>query len=228
MRPKRIALALAAVLLLAPAAALAGKGPVGIDGIFYYVDKKAYDKIISVANIDQFSNQFCFAMRVAYVDTSHSLNRRVVLEARSLGSIAKQTSSKVVGAFPSVDLTLTVRAGPSTNDFLAPIIFTGTVSSFCSLDAQVTNDGEKAKAKLWCDLGPDFGAFAIPAFTPDPFGGADISGEDILDSIAYALAKKTSIKVDTSKGDFGVKQNGVEVLVPDEYMTSLSCDIIED
>lgn len=232
MRPMRIALALAALLLLAPGASLAGKGGGGggggsIEGIFYYADKTAFDQIISVANIQQ-PFDFCFAMRIQGTANIFTPNRRVVIEASSLGTIAKQSSNKVVGSFGSVDLLLRVRRGATENATTSPVIFAGTVTSFCSLEAQVTKGGAMDKASLWCDLGPEFAAFDIPDFTPDPFGGPDIPRQDILAAIEHVFAKKKAYKLDTEKGSLGVKHVGNEVIVPDEYMTSLDCEIFDD
>jgi hypothetical protein len=228
----RIALALAA-LLLAPGASLAGKGGGGgggggggtIDGMFYYADKTAFDQIISLANIEQ-PFDFCFAMRVQATANIYTPNRRYVFEARSLGTIEKQSSNKVVGSFGSVEATLRVYRGATENVNTSPLLFSGTATSFCSLDAQVTKGGAMDKASLWCEFGPEFAAFDIPDFTPDPFFVLpDISREEILNGLEYALAKKKAYKIDTEKGSFGVRHTGLEVVVPDEYMTSLTCPI---
>jgi hypothetical protein len=224
MRPTRLAVALAVLAWLAPAAALAGNGPPpGINGQFFYVDSRAissdaseaFDKVVSFANIDQGLNAFCLAGRIVYIDTTTTFNRRVQLEYSSLGTIAKATESKVVGLFTSVDLTLTIRSGPSS---VHPILFgPSTITSACSLDGNVFRFAERDRVMLSCDVGPNFSAFGLP--DPDP------NMPSLTSSIAFAFAKRRALKVNVPKGSIKLTHVGIVPSVdPPTGFDPLVCD----
>jgi hypothetical protein len=199
----RLAFALAAVLILAPAAAFAGKGGGGGGssgtfpaGDYFFVDKVSFDKIKSLAVIDQVFDEFCINAIAVYLDTTSTLNRRVEFEFHSLGTIERESSSKVDGLFTTVDLRLTVFDGPETTN---ATLFDSTVSGApCELDGRMTKAGEQLKATLQCELGPNLAAKGVVPQT-------------VLDSIAFALGKKKSIRIDVSSGDFRINHNGIEV-----------------
>jgi len=205
MRPMRLAFALAAVLLLAPSAALAGKGGGGGGGPgsfpagdFFFVDKVSFDKLKSLAVIDQTFNEFCLTGLAVFLDTTTTLNRRVEFQFLSLGTIEKETDDKVSGLFTSVDLTLTVWNGPETTPPSTIIFGPTTVSGVCELDGRMSKAGAQLKATLDCELGPNL---AVKGVVP----------ADVLSSISVALGKKKSIKIDVSSGDFRINNSGIEV-----------------
>ena len=186
MRPTRLVLALVAVLGV-PAALLAGKGPPPpLDGPFFFVDKVSFDKITSLANVDQAFDEFCLAGRAVFIDSTTTLNRRVEIDFASLGSIEKENAEKVDGLFTTVDVTLTVYDGPTNLDV---ILFgpSTVVDADCRLEGSLRKAGDQDRASLLCDLGPNLSAFG------------KIS-EDVLATITFALGKKKTIKVDVPKG----------------------------
>jgi hypothetical protein len=221
MRPTRFLLFLAALLLLAPVSALAGKGGGGtgvllddpVEGDYFFVDKISFDKIKSLASLDQKANEFCLNGIATYLDTTITLNRRVEVEFLSIGTIEKQGPGKVDGLFTSVDLTFTVWNAPE-NVPPAAVIFTSTVlDAPCELDAKLSKVGldqgkdpgvsddeliGQIKADLVCDLGPDLSVLG------------KVSG-DVLDSIDVALDKKKSIRIRIQTGDFRINHNGYRV-----------------
>jgi hypothetical protein len=205
MRPMRLVLALLSVLL-APAASFAGKVVV-LDGPFFFVDQKSFDKLTSLSNIDQTFQEYCLSGLAVFVDATTTLNRRVEIAFSSLGSIDQQNDHKVQGLFPSVTLTLNVYAGPeNTADFL----FTGTiVDADCRLDGSLLQTGAADRVTMACNVGPDFADFDIPATVPDPFGGPDITRQSLLDSITFATAKKKTISVKTKTGKININHVGV-------------------
>jgi len=203
MRPTRLALPLAALLLLAPASAFAGKGGGGGGGNgsfpagdYFFFDKVSGDKIKSIATIDQAFNEFCLTGLALFIDTAATLNKRVEFEFLSLGTIDKESSDAVNGVFTSVDLRLTVYNGPETTD---AILFDNTVSGApCELRGKLSKAGDQLKATLACELGPNL---AVKGVIPG----------NVLDSIAFALDKKKSIKIDIDSGRFRINHNGVGV-----------------
>jgi len=215
MRPSRLVLFLAALLLLAPAAALAGKGGGGgggallddpVEGDYFFLDKISADKIRSLASVDQKGNEFCVNAIATYLDTTTTLNTRVEFEFFSVGTIDKQGPGKLDGLFSSVSLTLNVYAGPT---LLFPIIFTSTLDPApCEFDAKLGKIGEDddgdptghIKADLVCDLS---------GFLAGVMG--EKGGEAIVDSLAFALDKKKSIRLRVQTGDFRVNHNGFRV-----------------
>lgn len=225
MRPMRLVLALVAALLV-PAALLAGKGPPPpLDGPFFFVDRVSFDKITSLANIDQAFDEFCLTGKAVYIDSSTTLNRRVEIEFRSLGVIESETEVKVDGTFTTVDLTLTVLAGPTTD--MPPLFGPSTISGAnCELDGSLSKAGDRDRAVLDCNVGPNFADFGIPATVPDPFGGKDITQQEILATISFATAKKKAIKVDVRKGDIRFNHNGVPM--PEGFVSTLTCPTSSD
>jgi hypothetical protein len=221
MRPSRLVLFLAALLLLAPVSALAGKGGGGtgvllddpVEGDYFFLDKISFDKIKSTATIDQKAGEFCINAIATYLDVTTTLNRRVEVEFFSVGDIEKQGPGKVDGLFTSVDLTFTVWDGPEN---LPPstIIFTSTlVDAPCELDAKLSKVGldqgddpgvsddeliGQIKADLVCDLGPFLSSLGKVS-------------EDVLESISDALAKKKSIRIKLQTGDFQINHKGFRV-----------------
>jgi hypothetical protein len=224
MRPSRLVLTLAAALLLAPLSASAGKGGGGgggkgtfPEGEYFYIDRVSVDKIKSLAVIDQAFDEFCLTALIVFLDTTTTLNHRVEFIFHSLGDIEKESDSTVDGVFTSVDLTLNVYSGPETTDTL---LFSNTVTSFCELDARLTKAGQRLKALLECELGPNLVNMGVTL--PDTDG--------ILDSVAFALAKKKSVKIDIDTGDFRVFNNGIEVnpVADGLDFTRLSCPTSSD
>jgi hypothetical protein len=213
MRPTRLVLFLAALLLLAPVSALAGKGGGGgggaflddpVDGDYFFLDKVSADKIKSVATVDSKADRFCLNGIATYLDTSVTLNRRVEFEFFSDGDIEKSGPGKVDGLFTSSSLKLDVYAGPS--NVLFPIIFTSTLDPApCELDAKLSKIGEdddgnptgSIKADLVCDLGPFLDTMGAP--------------EEIANNVAFALDKKKSIRFRLTTGDFRINHNGFRV-----------------
>lgn len=214
MRPTRLVLFLAALLLLAPVPALAGKGGGGggggatldnpVDGDYFFLDKVSADKIKSVATVDAKAGSFCLNGIATYLDTTVTLNRRVEFEFFSDGDIEKSGPGRVDGLFTSSSLTLNVYAGPSV--VLFPIIFTSTLNPApCELDAQLSKigvDGDgnptgKINADLVCELGPFLDTMGAP--------------EEIANNVAFALDKKKSIRFRLTTGDFRINHNGFRV-----------------
>ena len=149
MRPTRFLLFLVALLLLAPVSALAGKGGGGtgvllddpVEGDYFFVDKISFDKLKSLASVDQKAGEICVNGIATFIDTTTTLNRRVEVEFISIGDIDKQGPGKVDGLFTSVDLTFTVWNAPEN---LPPsaIIFTSTVlDAPCELEAKLGKIG---------------------------------------------------------------------------------------
>lgn len=220
MRPSRLVLFLAALLLLAPVSALAGKGggtgvllDDPVEGDYFFLDKISFDKIKSTATIDQKAGEFCINAIATYLDVTTTLNRRVEVEFFSVGDIEKQGPGKVDGLFTSVDLTFTVWDGPE-NTPPSAIIFTSTlVDAPCELDAKLSKVGldqgddpgvsddeliGQIKADLVCDLGPFLSSLGKVS-------------EDVLESISDALAKKKTIRIKLQTGDFQVNHKGFRV-----------------
>jgi hypothetical protein len=223
MRPTRLVLFLAALLLLAPVSALAGKGGGGggtgvvlddpVEGDYFFLDKVSADKIKSIASLDQKAGEFCVNGLANYLDTSVTLNRRVEIFFSSTGSIEKQGPGKVDGLFTTSALTINVYAGPT---LLFPIIFTATLDPApCEFDAKLSKIGldqgndpgvdddeliGHIKADLVCDLS---------AFIAGVLGQK--GGDVIVDSLAFALDKKKSIKLRVQTGDFRINHNGFRV-----------------
>ncbi len=226
MRPmKFLPVALAALTSLLPAVALAGNGPPpGVNGPFFFVDREAFDKITSLANIDQTFNEICLAGYAAYVDQSNTLPRRVEVLFDSLGTISKESDTKVEGAFVNIDLTVNVYAGAST---IHPVLFSsGTINPPCELTGSVRKSGDVDRANLTCELGPNLASLGIPATVPDPFGGPDITQQSIIDSIEFALAKKKPIKLDVSSGRLRINHIGEEM--PEGFNSLLACETTSD
>jgi hypothetical protein len=195
MRPTRLVLTLAAVLLLVPVSVFGAKGTFP-DDEYFYQDKASGEKIKTHANVDQVYDEFCFAGLTVFIDSTTTLNRRVEFLFESLGSIGKQSSSKVSGVFDLVDLTINIYDGPETTN---TILFTSTLlDAPCDLDATLSKGGAKLKGSLDCSLGTNLGAF----------GAID---SDLLLSVGFAHNKKKSIKVDVPKGRLRIKTSGVEV-----------------
>ena len=216
MRPTRLVLFLAALLLLAPVSALAGKGGGGggggaflddpVEGDYFFLDKVSADKIKSIASVDQKAGEFCVNGLATYLDTSVTLNRRVEIFFSSTGDIEKQGPGKVDGLFTSSALTINVYAGPS---LLFPVIFTATLDPApCEFDAKLGKIGEdddgnptgNIKADMVCDLS---------GFIADVLGQK--GGNVIVDSLSFALDKKKSIRLRVQTGDFRINHNGFRV-----------------
>lgn len=221
MRPTRFLLFLVALLLLAPVSALAGKGGGGtgvllddpVEGDYFFVDKVSFDKIKSLASVDQNAGEICVNAIATYVDVTTTLNRRVEVEFISTGTIEKEGPGKVDGLFTSVDLTFTVWNSPE-NVPPAAIMFTSTVvGAPCELEAKLgkvgvdqgkdpgVGDDEligQIKADLVCDLGPDLSVLGKMT-------------DSVRDSIAFALDKKKSIKIKIPTGDLQVNHKGERV-----------------
>lgn len=219
MRPTRLVLFLAALLLLAPVSALAGKGGGGtgvllddpVEGDYFFLDKVSADRIKSLASIDQKAGEFCINGIATFIDTTTTLNRRVEFEFFSIGDIEKQGPGKLDGLFTSVELRLSVYDGPeTTNEFL----FDSTVvGAPCVLDAKLGKIGldqgkdpgvaddeliGQIKADLVCELGPLLSVMGTLS-------------EDLLDTISFALGKKKSIRIRVETGDFEISHRGVRV-----------------
>jgi hypothetical protein len=237
MRPTRFLLFLVALLLLAPVSALAGKGGGGgtgvvlddpVEGDYFFVDKISFDRLKSLASVDQKANEICVNGIATFVDTTTTLNRRVEVEFISTGTIEKQGPGKVDGLFTSVDLTFNVWNAPENQPPFV-VIFTSTVlDAPCVFDAKLgkigldqgkepeVDDDEligQLKADLVCDLGPDLSVLGkVP--------------EGILDSIGVALDKKKSIKIRINTGDFQVNHKGerVDPVETGLDFSMLSCD----
>jgi hypothetical protein len=212
---------LVALLLLAPVSALAGKGGGGtgvllddpVQGDYFFVDKVSFDKIKSLASVDQKAGEICVNAIAAYIDTTTNLNRRVEIEFISTGTIDKQGPGKVDGLFDQVDLEVTVWGAPE-NIPPAEIIFANTVvDAPCELEAKLgkvgldqgkdpgVGDDEligQIKADLVCDLGPDLSVLCKMT-------------DSVRDSIATALDKKKSIKIKVQTGDLQVNHKGERV-----------------
>lgn len=222
MRPSRLVLFLAALLLFAPVSALAGKVPPGetgvvlddpVEGDYFFFDKVSFDKIKSAVRIDQELGEFCINAIATYIDTTVTLNHRVEVSFFSIGDIEKQGPGKVDGVFPSVDLTVTVWDTPE-NQPPSEVVFTSTVfDAPCELDAKLNKVGTDfgddpdpddddvvgmIKADLVCDLGPFLAALGK-------------TSEEIRENIADALAKKKSIKIKVQTGDLQIHHKGFRV-----------------
>jgi hypothetical protein len=236
MRPLRLVLTLAVVVLLAPAA-LAGNGPPPVFPAtepFFFVDKTSFDKITSLANFDLPFNEYCLAGRAAYVDQQATPNRRVEFLFDSLGTIAEQSATKVEGTFEfvTVDLTLTVWFFPTLVLGAGPL-FTETITSICELEGEVSKAGERHKVRLDCNVGPELSAFTIPATMPAPICGAatptpypcgpDVTRDEVITSVDLALAKKKTIKLDLDQGSLLVKHSGEPMPPPPGFTTTLTC-----
>ncbi len=214
MRPMRPVLALLA-LLLVPAALLAGKGPPPPPaGEFFFVDQKSFDKIQSLANIDQTFDEFCLSGSVVFIDQTTVPNTRVEFAFSSLGDIAKETSEKIDGDFTvnPISLTLTMFDGPVDTDpvLVGPTTIVPTPP--CKLEGTLKKGGDADRVVLSCETGPNLEQFNIPASVPDPFPtqkGDVITQEELLDSITFATAKKKTIKVDVKKGTIRINHIGV-------------------
>jgi hypothetical protein len=213
MRPMRPALALVAALLL-PAVSFAGKGPPPApDGPFFFVDKKSFDKLTSLANIDQAFQEFCLAGRAVFIDASSTLNRRVEIGFSSLGTIDNQSPSgdRIDGLFTVVNLTLTVFDGPENT---AGILFDGAIpGADCKLDGSLQQAGAKDRVSLDCDVGVNLSDFGkIP--------------DDVINSIVFATAKKKTIKVNPKKGTLQIAHLGVTN--PNAETSTLVCPTTGD
>ena len=213
MRPMRPALALVAALLV-PAVSFAGKGPPPApDGPFFFVDQKSFDKLTSLANIDQAFQEFCLAGLAVFIDASTTLNRRVEIAYSSLGTIDNQSPSgdRIDGLFIVVDLTLTVFDGPENT---ANVIFAGAIpGADCNLSGSLQQAGAKDRANLSCDVGVNLSDFGqIP--------------EDILNSIVFATAKKKTISVNVKNG--GLRINHVGTTNPNPETSTLVCPTTGD
>ena len=223
MRPTRLVLTLVALLLLSPAAALAGKVPpppddTFPDGDYFFLDRVSSDKIKSIAAIDQAFNEFCLTGLMVHLDPTTTLNHRVEFEFHSLGTIEKQGDDKVDGLFTSVDLRVTVYDGPETTNVM---LFDNTViGAPCELDGKLSKVGlddddnvvGKIKATLVCELGPSLSAMGKIADTE-------------LSSIREALLKRRNVKIDIEDGDFRLNHNGFRVDPVESGLdfTALSC-----
>lgn len=213
MRPMRPVLALV-VVLLAPAALLAGTSgpPPPPDGPFFFVDQKSFDKITSLANIDQAFNEFCLAGRAVFIDASTTLNHRVEIGFSSLGSIDKESSSKVDGLFTTVNLTLTVYDGPSPTT--ANVLFDGAIlGADCKLDGSLLKEGNADRVQLNCDVGANLSDFGKLS-------------QEVLDSITFATAKKKTISVNVKTGKLSI--NHVGVPMPEGFNSTLVCPTSSD
>jgi hypothetical protein len=213
MRPMRPALALLAALLV-PAVSFAGKGPPPPpDGPFFFVDQKSFDKLTSLANIDQAFDEFCLAGRAVFIDASTTLNHRVEIEFSSLGSIANQSPSgdRIDGLFTTVNLTLTVFDGPLNT---ANVIFDSTIlGADCKLDGSLQQAGNKDRASLNCDVGVNLSDFGkVP--------------EDVVNSVVFATAKKKTISVKPKKGTLRITHQGVTN--PNSDTSTLVCPTSSD
>jgi hypothetical protein len=230
MRPTRLLpVALAAVMSLLPAVALAGGPPPGLNGPFLFVDQESFDKISSLANIDQAFNEICLAGYVAYVDAHNTLNRRVEILFDSLGTISKESDTKVDGEFlGAINLTVNIFSGPSSNASVHPLLYsTGVINPPCTLEGSVRKSGLVDRAILSCELGANLSSLGIPESVPNPFPlppalpGPDITQQEMIDSIAFALAKKKRVKLDVKTGRLRINHSGEEM--PEGFNSLLAC-----
>jgi hypothetical protein len=203
----------AALLLLAPLSAHAGKGPPPPEGVVYddpvegdyfFLDKVASDRIRSLVSIDQKGGDVCFNVMLLGVDVTQTLNRRVEFEAVANGTIEKDGVGKLQADLPSIELTLRVYDGPETTN---AVVFQETVvDAPCTADVKLNKIGfdfdEDAvvggiKADLDCELGPDLLVKSVPA--------------EHLPTIESAFLNKKSIKLKVSTGDLKANHNGRRV-----------------
>jgi hypothetical protein len=205
----------AALLLLAPLSAHAGKGPppppeegVVLDdplvGDYFFHDRLSSDRIKSLLSVDAKGGGVCFNMLVLGADTTQTLNRRVEWEAVANGTIVKSGAGKLQAAFPLVELTLRVFDGPEITN---AIVHQATVSGApCELDVKVSKVGfdfdedevvGNIKANLVCELGDNLLVKGVP--------------EGELPTVSNAFLNKKTVRLKVSTGDLRVLHNGFRV-----------------
>jgi hypothetical protein len=218
MRPMRLVLLAAALPLLAPVSAFAGKGPPPppeegivlddpLEGDYFFHDKLSIDKLKTFVSIDQKGGDICVNGLALSLDVTQTLNRRVEWEFLSFGTIDKQGPGKLQGIFTSVELRLTIFDGPETTN---NIVFESVVTDApCEFDAKLQKVGfdfdpdvdhvvGSIKATLVCELGPNL-------LVKGKLSEAQLS------NIAVAFGGKKNIKLKLSTGDLRINHNGFRV-----------------
>ncbi len=235
MRPIRFALlAMATGLTLLPAVTFAGVTPPALNGPFFFVDKVGFDKITSLANIDQSSGEICVSGVAAFVDTTTVLNRRVEVYFSSLGTIGKESDTKVDGVFTGVTIQVIVYSAPIPNPAAptVPVLFdSGPLDLGCQLEASVRKSGRVDRVSVRdCDLGLNLANLGVPASVANPYPQQpelpDITGQQIIDSIGAAMLNRKPIKLDTVNGELRI--NHVGETMPPGFVSTLVCDTSED
>jgi hypothetical protein len=164
-------------------------GDLSGDRAFY--DKKGRERNTTRMVTDTSGNSFCLAGQVTGTDPTDIASREVILLYQSVGTIKKANDKKVDGEFASVDLTLQIieQTDPPATEYM------NTITSFCDVKGSLKKEGDASKARLRCDVGPNFSQF--PDLT-------DSQVENIRD----AFLPKKGVNVNVKKGRVRVKHSG--------------------
>jgi hypothetical protein len=154
--------------------------------------------------VDQKAGEICVNGLANYLDTSATLNRRVEFFFSATGDIEKQGRARWTACSASSASRSTSTPGrPPLPRHLRP-----PRPCACEFDAKLGKIGEdddgnptgNIKADMVCDLS---------GFIAGVLGQK--GGDTIIDSIAFALDKKKSIRFRVQTGDFRINHNGFRV-----------------
>ena len=157
----------------------------GLSDQYPFVEASTGSANTSFLNVDTGRGRMCVAGQVRGSDGAAN----VTFSYESLGSIDKATDERVRGVFVSVSLTLDVTGGASP-------AYRQTVQAECKLKASLLKAGSQDKARLRCDLGDHYSAFA--GLTPEQ-----------VTNIDNAFAHQKRAKATSKNGRLKVSHVGV-------------------
>jgi hypothetical protein len=215
MRPMKLALALAAVAALLPAASLA-QATCESDGGFLFVDKKNFEFNTTCSDAEGLT--YCLSGRANPIDGSSTPNRIVQVDWFSEGSVAKSSASATKGDFSTVTLTLTIFAIRSPADGNNCTLWQSVPASFpCKLKGGTKKSNTQSRVKLFCELGEDLSSLV-------PAAGFGPLTDDLLESVESAFLRRKNMKVDVKKGKLKIIQRGEDA--PPNFENFLMCPAV--
>lgn len=235
MRPMKLALALAAVAALLPAASLAQPLTCAEQGGTLFVDKIGLDKgsfEFNTSCSDAEGVDYCLSGRAAAIDGTVTPNRLVQFDWFSDGSVTKSSDNATKGEFSDVTLILTIFIVRSPSDANNCTIWQSAPATFdCKLKGGTRKANTQSRVRLLCDLGNDLSGLvpdpqAFPPFPPitDVPSAQPLSPQTLLESVQSAFLKRRNMKVNVTNGRLKVSQRGVDA--PTNFQNFLMCPAV--